>query len=440
MSEAIKASLREIAARIATDPKRTLALIALLALVLRFGALVLVPEPHLSTNASISYLGGAHLLVEGIGLKDPSYPLFTPPFYAVVIAGLLELFGTDQLPTKILQIVLDVGTIFLIYLVVRDSFSHFIGLLASAMWAVYPFAIYATLYIGTETMFAFLVVLFAFFFQQGVMKQKWPYFCMAGILLGLATLTRGTTQFLPLLLPGLWFLWPGRLGAWMANCMVCIAAFVLVVLPWSVRNYVVLDDIIPVATAGSVFLWGASDELLTIEERDRELPGFLDRLRVKGIERPPSESKPTVKDRYMIRAAMEHYRERLAEDPVGLGGFFVRKFFRLWYATESGNNHLLVLGLNSPIYVLAIMGILKSLNGSAPFRLFPLSIVMYFVALHVVAFPLFRYVLPIVPFLLVYAAVAVTVAIGTEGDRPVLRIKSPPSCTRELSGDCREVT
>lgn len=53
----------------------------------RLFVFLIVPEPHLSTNASIAYLGGAHMLHDGNGFGDPTFPVFTPPLYAILIAG-----------------------------------------------------------------------------------------------------------------------------------------------------------------------------------------------------------------------------------------------------------------------------------------------------------------------------------------------------------------
>ena len=388
---------------------RNLAFILLVSLGVRLLALWLVPEPHLATNATIAYLGGAHMLVEGNGFSDPTYPLFTPPLYAVVIAGLLSIFGTDQLPIKIVQIFVDCSTIGIIYMMAQHIFNPRVAILAAAMWGVYPFAIYATLYVGTETLFTFFLMLFVLLFLYGIMRQRWCYFCAAGIVLGLATLTRGTTQFLPFILPLLWLFRQGPIRRWVANCGICLFAFGLVLLPWGVRNYLVVQDVIPVAAAGAVSLWGASEELLTISERNKKLPGFLKHIEeARGLEYPRHNGKPTEKDRYMVRVALEHYKEQLAGDPVGLMGFFIKKFFRLWYATESGQNHGLVMGLNAPIYLLGLLGIILGWSRRSSRTLFPLCIMGYFIALHWVAFPLFRYMLPVIPLVMCFAAYAVS--------------------------------
>lgn len=396
--------------------------VGILAMVLRMLALFLVPEPHLSTNATIAYLGGAEMLVNGKGFGDPEYPLFTPPFYAICIALLQLAFGASHVAIQILQILLDVCTALLLYLLGRKLFSARIGLYAATMWACYPFAIYATLYIGTETMFAFFLLSFLLLLLHGIERERSEMFALAGIILGLATLTRGTTQFLPIIIPGLWFVWRGTLKSWFANCALLILSCLVVILPWSLRNYVVTHDLIPVATAGGVFLWGASDELLTIEERERALPHLQSRLAKKGIERPSGDSRPTVKDGYMVRLAVESYRERLKADPAGLALFMVKKFFRLWYATETGNNHAIILILNVPLYICALVGVAARRRELGTKAGLPLCLLGYFTVLHVVAFPLFRYVLPVMPLLMIYAAGALLVwRESSWGFRPVDR-------------------
>jgi hypothetical protein len=198
----------------------------------------------------------------------------------------------------------------------------------------------------------------------------------------------------------------GRYKTWLANSSICLIAFGVTVLPWSVRNYVVVHDVIPVATAGGVFLWGASEELLTINERNNKLPDFLKHLEARGVERPSVDGKPTEVDRYMIRAATEHYKEKWERDPIGLIRFLLMKFCRLWYATESGSNHALVLGVNAPLYILGVVGIIAAGRMVNSGSLLLLCLVGYFIVLHWAAFPLFRYMMPSIPFVMSYAAVA----------------------------------
>ena len=88
----------------------------------------MVPDPILSTNATIAYLGGAQKLLEGDGFRDPTYPIFTPPLYGIVIALGSSLFGNDQIPMKAAQIIVDGFTVIIVYFIMVQVFGERVAL------------------------------------------------------------------------------------------------------------------------------------------------------------------------------------------------------------------------------------------------------------------------------------------------------------------------
>ena len=64
-------------------------------------------------------------------------------------------------------------------------------------------------------------------------------------------------------------------GSILCYAVLCLS-FVLVILPWTVRNYLVLDDFIPVATSGGiVVLMGSSEEFLIIDGKPAMLQRYI---------------------------------------------------------------------------------------------------------------------------------------------------------------------
>lgn len=379
-------------------------------LLVRVTCFLVLPEPHLSTNASIAYLGGAQMLQEGDGLSDPDFPVFTPPLYALLIAGCLSVFGDDQLPIKIAQMIADSLTTVVVYWIVKEIFTVTSALVSGIILSLYPFSIYATLYIGPEAFFTLLLSLVVLLVVQGLKSQRWWFSLGAGLVLGLATLTRGTTQMLPLILPFAVLASPKRRQRWWLHCVIAAVGCMLVVFPWSLRNYLVLHEVIPVAAvAGGNFLYGASEQFWTINEREQELPRALERLKAQGaIEDPPTEYSPVAADRYALEAGLANYRLRLQTDPLSFIPFIVKKFLHLWYATESGSNHGIILGLNLPLYVAAIAGMVLARRRGHRYAYLLLGLLGYFVALHLVMVPLFRYMLPVMPYVIAFAGFALS--------------------------------
>jgi len=385
---------------------RIVASIFVVALLLRLSALAIFPTPELDDSAQI-YLRAAHLLMDGQGFSDPSFPVYNPPIYPVFIALCLSLFGDDQVFVKIVQAVVDSLTIVLIYFVMKEIFDPETALLSAGILSLYPFSAYLTISIASEPLFTFFLSGFVLSSVYAVRSTKRWYYCVTGILLGLATLTRGTTQFVPLMFPVMLILL-GKRGRDSIFCYTALClSFVLVILPWTVRNYVVLDDFIPVATGGGiVVLMGSSEKFLTIAGKPEMYQAHI----------PPAGGTPSQNDKFFARAGLERHMVHLQTDPLGFVRFMAKKLARLWYATESGKNHNLILLSQLPIYVFAVIGVIFARIKGKTLAWIPLCMVAYFVALHWLSLPLFRYMIPIMPYVIGLAAFAI-VTVKNEGLR-----------------------
>lgn len=338
---------------------------------------------------------------------DASYPVYTPPLYAILIALGESLFSDEQLPIKIFQILLDSCTGIIIYVIARDCLGDRIGMFSGFGWALYPFAIYATLYIGSEAVFTFFLCLFLLMVMKGIRYEAWQYYLGAGAALGVATLVRGTTQFLLVFLLAVLIISHRYFqGSIMRGYVLVLLSFAIVLAPWAIRNYFVLHEFVPVATAGSVLLQGSSDEFLTIEHKER-YPEYYERLKQRGIQKPSDGIGPVDMDRFLMRVGIENYKMRMETQPFSLVPFMVKKFLRLWYSTESGNNEWMIISINSIIYVPALFGLVLAWKKREQYLWLVAPIILYFIFLHWITLPLFRYMLPVMPLVIVFAGIAV---------------------------------
>jgi len=400
--------------------------IFLVSCVFRVTALFILPEPHVSYNAQFAYIKGAEMLVAGQGFADPAFPVYTPPLYSLAIAVLAFLFGGDGIMgIKIVQIVLDSAMAVLLYLIAREIFDPSVGFLSAVIWAMYPFAIYSTLYVGTEVFFTFLVAVWVWCTIWAIKCARWEYYCAAGVFLGLATLTRGTTQFMPLILLALMFALRDHGFKWIRMYVLTVVCFTLIILPWGIRNYLVLKEVIPIGANSSVILYGASEPMLTIGDgRAKEVARLYEEAKTRGIVPPPEDHAPAERDRFLARVAIDHYKARLRNDPVDLSLYMVTKFVRLWYSTESGNNHGATFAINFGLYILAGVGIVLSWKKRNWKALTVLVLVGYFVFIHWMTLPLFRYMIPVMPYLSMFAATAMLAALNRKWPRVYERFRA----------------
>lgn len=387
----------------------------MVALLLRLGALAMLAPPPLDTSAELAYWGGAEILLHGKGFSDLSYPVYAPPLYAMFIATCRTLFGDDQIPVKLVQAILDSLTVVVIFLIVKEIFGWQTGILSAAIVAIYPFSIYLSVTIASEPLFTFLLSLFILVALRAFQSGTLSYYCAAGILLALATMTRGVTQFVPIafLFPLLHFYGPSKklLLVYGTFCF----SFAVIIFPWALRNHIILDDFIPVGTAGGVVFLQGSTEIFFTSDALKVWPDYYKMLLASSPAAPSKLEKPSHVDKFNAKAGMDNYTNRLLNDPLSLVFFLLKKFLRLWYAGESGDNDTIILLVNVPIYLFALAGLLLAWHHKVIWGWVPFGIIGYFIVVHWASLPLFRYMMPVMPCLVGFAAFTIIAVFETVG-------------------------
>ncbi|MCC7369957.1 MAG: glycosyltransferase family 39 protein [Chloroflexi bacterium] len=231
-----------------------LAAIVLLALGLRVA--FSFRAPPFVTNDSLSYLLPGFDLVHG-GTFAPI--LKRPPLYSLFIGGVIAAFGEELRVLMLVQHLMGVGTVLLTFGIGRLLFGASAGLLAALLTALSGPLIVTEHYLMSETLFGLLLAGSLLTYLGALRVERlttrlW-LLALAGVLLSLAALTRPIAQVvlalllaaLPLLLPR----WrPALLGAGLLA-----AVFVLVALPWMLRNQ---------AVQGTFAIAGGSGEGLAV--------------------------------------------------------------------------------------------------------------------------------------------------------------------------------
>ncbi len=260
----------------ATEPGRDgrgwwlgLGTILVLALLFRLAAIQIDPE-LLPTADAREYQRIAANVLAGRGFDSgaPGDPLWHPkswrmPGYPLFIAAHWSLFEPRRRPILISQAILDAATALLVVVLGRRLFAPRVALLAGFLYALHPLAAIQTAALGTETLTTFLLTSFLILTYRAAERPGLGRGAVAGLLFGLVLLVRPTPQlFLPfamafIMLPTLARSSAGadssllrRTGAALALASVCI----LVVSPWTARNYRVHGAFVPLSTLGGVVL------------------------------------------------------------------------------------------------------------------------------------------------------------------------------------------
>lgn len=372
------------------------------AVVFRASILAMVPNANVSTNAAKAIIGGASLIRSGHFIANAEYPTLIPPLPAIVTAALQSVFGEGLLSTKLLQVVLDAVTVVILFYVGRLVFPYAVAGIGALLLAVYPYTAFTSAYIGSEVLFTLFIALFVLASLLAIKKENsFAAFLVAGICLGCATMSRGTTQYFPIFF--LAFLaWHHRsIGRkFLRQSAFFLLGFALIVGPWVARNFIVLDAFIPSSTAGVPLLNGSSEEFWEIDDREREFPLYVEYLKKEKGLIPPRRVAWVEKDKFHKQAAIEKYRQRLEERPLSFIPFLAEKFARMWYATEVGHRHGLILLSNLPFYLFGIAGLWLLMRSGNRAGALITVLLGYFIVIHVLVYSLFRYTLPVMPYVI----------------------------------------
>ena len=234
---------------------------------------------HQPANDEIEYLAVARDLLAGRGWSFyEHYHWLRAPLYPLWLAGSLWLAGDDLRWAALPNIALSSATVYLYYLLgceigkigrastADNSNAERVGLATGASAALLlTLATFASLWMA-ETFFTALFVGALLALLCYANRPNWRLTVIAGVLFGLASLTRS----LPLMaLPfvALWLLLAGRAQRTSANMLdqpvagtiLFVLCTAIVIAPWTFRNYRAYDAFIPIETGLSYNLWAFNE-------------------------------------------------------------------------------------------------------------------------------------------------------------------------------------
>jgi hypothetical protein len=307
-----------------------------------------------------------------------------------VYTGFLAVCG-GPLVAKCVQAALDTVTVWLVFLLAGRNWK------AAALWAVYPFAIWRVAFIGKETMVAFLLAAYVCVQVLAFRGRKPWLWLAAGGLLAVVNLCKPT--FLPWPVAVLALAYLHRVP--LSRVAMLIAGMVIVIAPWTYRNYVVTHGaFVPVATerGGVTTFIGNYQPTLGLWEG----PGKSEwMLAVDQIRSGHPGASVVELDRVFYRAAWEE----MARDPLKTAEICARKCVRFWF--ESAARRLEVGSMLVQIAYLGLLGI--GLWQRWPWGLetvLVLTLIAYVMLVHALSYADLRFSLTVMPLVCALAGSA----------------------------------
>lgn len=440
--------------------------VGVVALATRILFVMIVPTKPVSDFLAYDNAGWA--IASGHGAVDAGQPWINwPPGYPAFLGLLYFIFGHSLLAAKLAQVLLSTATCVLTYFVARAVFAEdgwFIGPLAAMLVAVYPQSIFYTSVLASDVLFSFLLMLAVWtLVRNGFPSSRNAL--LTGLIIGLATLTRGQALLLPIVVV-VWLIiallktggvaFGDEAGeqvtaprvaflTWKKTAMTAVLVglvAIVVVLPWTARNYRVFHRFIPVSANTGTNLWIGNNPA-------------ADGRYMWPVGNPLARiSDPIERDHEGIRLASAFIRR----DPWGFFHRGLRKLTALlapafdgtsWSQAGSTNPGGIVLSKAALaeewsyalLAVPALFGLAAFLwrwillawrtrrNGGRPEArrdsqqvggLLLFGVVLYWMAVHFIFFGDSRYRLPLIPIFAIfaaYAAYAVYALVGAFRDR-----------------------
>ncbi len=408
---------------------RPLAWVLIGGLIVRLALLVAVANVTVLTGDERDYVQLADSLNAGQGFAYPNGRLTSmrPPLYPAVVAALWRVAGTSSLQVvRAAQIVVELGTVVVLFLLARELFGRKVALIAAAAWCFYPSYLFAGIVILTEVLFTFLLLLACLCavlaFRRPGRAVGWAF--AAGASIGLAALTRSVVWPLPLALaPALAAITPLPTGGRVKVAVAVAIGYAVFVAPWAVRNTRIQMTPVVVDTMGGLNLRMGNYEF-TPEDRMWDavsLPPELAWSHALGVEHADAAQwTDGQRDKWASRRAIQYMTAHPATtirraalkfaDFWGLEREYVAGLRSgkypapVWFAVGSSTAVLLAY---AAAMVLGCVGLFNSNVEDWRMHVVPLLALVWICAIHTVVFGHSRYHLPVMPIVLIYAAAAI---------------------------------
>src|SRR5687767_9296354 len=188
-----------------------------------------------------------------------THMIFYPPLYPYFIAVPYALFHSLE-AVKWAQVVVGSLLIPAVGLLGARAFGPRAGVLAAGITAFYPDLVWFAAHFWSETVFLVLLWWAIERLLAGDARGSGRAAAAAGLLWGLAILTRETILYLTPVAAA-WMAWrPERAGGGRRAAAFLLCA-TLVVVPWTVRNWMAFRAFVPVGTSGGLALFQGNARL-----------------------------------------------------------------------------------------------------------------------------------------------------------------------------------
>ena len=362
-------------------------------------------------------------VVQGYGFSydfDGRFPLqptaYSPALYCYTLVPWFFLFGIHLTGPRVMHALLLAAVCWFLYKIGERLAGRTVGLIAALIWAVYPELIFLTVRIVPENVM-FLPMTWMLYEAQRLgdggtggktLTRRRAFGC--GALLGLSAWINPSLQLLGLAVPLSWGI-TGQLKKreGLGKLVLFVLGAVLVIAPWTIRNYIKLGAFVPLRTAFAYNVWrgnhiGATGTVRTFEGTDIDDAIPEDYRNLVEAHMVPDEIE---RDRFFAAEVKRFIREH----PGEYLRLTLTRFLYFWWRdmTHPLTGHPFYVIPWMIILVFAVLGVWRSLRNWRQWSLWGLQVIG-FTLLFSLTIVLPRYRMPIYPAMFLLAAVGLEYA------------------------------
>jgi 4-amino-4-deoxy-L-arabinose transferase-like glycosyltransferase len=231
-------------------------------------------------------------LINGHGFAlQPGVPsVMRGPVYPLLGALIFKLFGPYNLAAvQIVHALIDGLTALVVFHIGKTAFDRRVGFVAAAVFAVYPLSVWYSARMSMVSLLTLFYTATAWLVIKCYNRPSVRLSAATGGLFGVTTLTMPITTLLPLFLLAAWLIARVKPGRAIGHTLVVTLAMAVVMSPWTIRNYRVTGDFIPISLGGGYAmlfgdLWAEQHNGFTPYSKAYPTERFLQKLLNERVE------------------------------------------------------------------------------------------------------------------------------------------------------------
>jgi len=344
---------------------------------------------------------------------------YTAPGFPAILAGWYRITAAHPLAAYILGALFGTAAIVLTYDVARRTLSPSAARWAALLAAIMPTLVCTSARILTTAILTVFVlgIIDLAVISAGSGRRSWWAVVGTGAVIAMASLVKPTFLLIPILVLFSWLVQARRA---LVKWVVCGAVATCVVIPWTVRNYLVLGAFVPVTSAAGEGLFHGLNP---------DSDGMFSPAHRSAVSKDVPE---LARDKQLRAIALE----RVRQDPAACAKLLVRKQIPMWGVSSTNIataiSPRIPAGLHKPLergiktlinafwtalMLLCLRSALVTDVWRRPGLFLGVLTILYFFALHSVFEVQSRYHVPVIPVFILIAAAGMAASESEETAR-----------------------